>query len=866
MNFKKDVSRLSHLKSVFKTAALASVTGVIFAGSFSAWKIYEEYHWNPVDMSSYTPGFSDNMDIKHPARALSAFISEFNKREGTFTGRSAFYHAVILDAYHHVLNEYGLDEAIFTGYKLLAVLDQESAENFISGFQEIDLQMSFDTRPYIAKLEYALSKKGVVPVVPDKDVVWSDAYGVRDPDSDIWSWQYKTLDYRDLPSLPVPPNYGSYFDRADKYSVFYAGRFVNNRQRENIMYWQGGQSFTKSTSFGSYSAVDNWQSIFYEEVGKDLSEKEYVEVAKELAWVIHDASVACWKVKYKYWTPRPIMRNPEVQRVIGEPPFPGFVSGHATSAGAAAAFLSRKFPEKSDVWWKIAQDSSFSRLYAGIHMHSDNVEGLRLGALIGGVAFASEQEIAKAVFDYKAAARTDAEGFIQYTSVKMLDWGVKVYDSIVESYLEIVSEPIEFRSVEQLLPWPSTDKEKPRGTQSIDLQMGSIAIRDLNTDNLPEVLVSGRDSVKLYRNLGRMQFEQMAEFKVDGVVGAYFTHSSAGKVDGIIAFGKSKPVWFDKESDFTFISSPFAISNLPAEDLYSYGVMPYDFDNDGDEDLLVLNYGEILLGEGDSEDAQGAFNYLLQRSGDKFMAVGDPVSKEKWATFAGGIIDINKDGTNDIIYVNDGFPLEAYSLGGLKNESFKFSGDAKLPPSGMSYTPFYMGKEQNPVVHVSSIFYGEDYLFGDRQPGEFADHDLILKWDESSKTIIDASNKDLNKTSLEWRWGSSAGDLNGDGLSDLVLAEGYIRTTQFAPAIRIMTQNPDGTFDEYPQELLPKLGDFSPRSVVLDDLDQDGDLDIIASSGFDVRLWENTSGIAPQDKKDPLWIGKPSGFLSQPRN
>ncbi len=104
-----------------------------------------------------------------------------------------------------------------------------------------------------------------------------------------------------------------------------------------------------------------------------------------------DAFIACWAVKFRWWTERPVTAirrdiDAEFLPYLVTPSFPGYVSGHATVSGAAAAVLSRLFPARSPELLRAAEEAAHSRLLGGIHVRSDNAEGLRLGLRVGAAA------------------------------------------------------------------------------------------------------------------------------------------------------------------------------------------------------------------------------------------------------------------------------------------------------------------------------------------------------------------------------------------------------------------------------------------------------------------------------------------------
>jgi membrane-associated phospholipid phosphatase len=79
-------------------------------------------------------------------------------------------------------------------------------------------------------------------------------------------------------------------------------------------------------------------------------------------------------------------RHPPWLSYIATPPFPGYVSGHSTTSGAASPVLAACFPSRAGELDAMAEEAAVSRLYAGIHFLSDNEAGLELGRRVGSVA------------------------------------------------------------------------------------------------------------------------------------------------------------------------------------------------------------------------------------------------------------------------------------------------------------------------------------------------------------------------------------------------------------------------------------------------------------------------------------------------
>jgi PAP2 superfamily len=126
-----------------------------------------------------------------------------------------------------------------------------------------------------------------------------------------------------------------------------------------------------------------------------------------------DAFINCWKSKYTYYSERPstyVRDNIDGSFIQywPEPPFPAFISGHATQGAATAIVLAgiygdvftftddthanraRDTAQKVDFksrtfnsFWETAEESAYSRFLGGIHTRQDNTQGLAVGRIVG---------------------------------------------------------------------------------------------------------------------------------------------------------------------------------------------------------------------------------------------------------------------------------------------------------------------------------------------------------------------------------------------------------------------------------------------------------------------------------------------------
>lgn len=153
---------------------------------------------------------------------------------------------------------------------------------------------------------------------------------------------------------------------------------------------------------GSVTPTGVWFQIAKEQIQNNLpqcenrSSKELaLTVLTDLAVAMHDAFIACWAIKFRDWSERPITAirrslDPQFLPLLVTPSFPSYVSGHATISAAAALVLSHHFPNQQKNYQHLAEEAANSRLWGGIHFDSDNKEGLLLGASVGSEVLSSK--------------------------------------------------------------------------------------------------------------------------------------------------------------------------------------------------------------------------------------------------------------------------------------------------------------------------------------------------------------------------------------------------------------------------------------------------------------------------------------------
>ncbi len=176
----------------------------------------------------------------------------------------------------------------------------------------------------------------------------------------------------------------------------------------------------------SYKPGKHWYHIAQEiavREGNTLAENARLFLQLNVA--VADAVIVAWDAKYTYTDPRPVtditglyatdgradtIVDPEWESFVETPPFPDYISGHATIGGAAAPVLASFFGEEYeftavspdlpgvvrefDSFQEAAIENANSRLYGGVHPYEAGVgEALPTGNAIGDYVVANIADI-----------------------------------------------------------------------------------------------------------------------------------------------------------------------------------------------------------------------------------------------------------------------------------------------------------------------------------------------------------------------------------------------------------------------------------------------------------------------------------------
>ncbi len=341
---------------------------------------------------------------------------------------------------------------------------------------------------------------------------------------------------------------------------------------------------------------------------------------------------------------------------------------------------------------------------------------------------------------------------------------------------------------------------------------GGVAVGDINNDGLPDIIFTG-NMVKnrLYLNKGNFTFDDitaksgiaskegwctgvtLADVNGDGWLDIYICRS--GFPNGQLR----KNLLFINNHDLSFTEEAAAFGLDDAG--YSTQASFFDYDKDGDLDLLVINQSQPRYAQGGQEYAQlrnkkadpEFENHLYRNDGGHFTDVtkSSGITSDV-LTFRLGLstADINQDGWPDI-YISNDFNEPDYLFinqhdGTFKEELKEKTDHTSLYSMGCDVADFNndglpdictldMLPENN---HDLKMHNGADnydkfnYLFQLGYGYQYMKNSL-------QKNNGDGSFSEIGQlagiSNTDWSWSPLFADFDNDGLKDLFVSSGYKR-------------------------------------------------------------------------------------------
>jgi hypothetical protein len=375
---------------------------------------------------------------------------------------------------------------------------------------------------------------------------------------------------------------------------------------------------------------------------------------------------------------------------------------------------------------------------------------------------------------------------------------------------------------------------------------GLIDIYFINGAPLPPGEADMSVTNALYRNEGDLKFRDVTQRAgVDdagfglGVVSGDF--DGDGDVDLYLNnFGPNVLYANNGDGTFTNITDQAGVA---CDELVGAGTVLLDADRDGDLDLYVANYIQFSFELHQPRTIDGypcypgpldyepAHDVLYRNDGNgTFTDVSDAAGVSQVAGTGMGMVcaDYDNDRDTDILVVNDELPNLL-----LENDGNGRFTDVAIT-RGVAFD--LQGKPQGSMGVDCGDFDNDGWLdffatsFSREMPTLY--HNQNGRFFEDATLTSGAGSRALPHVN----WGTAFGDLDNDGWLDLMVACGHIDqqvhrwnpSTAFRVPNLVLHNRGDGRFEDVSRQagsgLLPRE---SSRGLGIDDLDNDGDLDVV---------------------------------------
>jgi len=409
---------------------------------------------------------------------------------------------------------------------------------------------------------------------------------------------------------------------------------------------------------------------------------------------------------------------------------------------------------------------------------------------------------------------------------------------------------------------PFTHSSGAKGDFYMPEIMGSgVALLDYDGDgDLDIFLLQGHPSAgsnELLRNergtFAKVTREAGLEHTNFGMGAATADFDQDGHTDLLITgFGGNR--LYRNQGDGTFRDVTALSPSIQLPGRWSTSASFFDYDNDGWQDLVILNYLDYQFagnkrctaptGELDyctPRAYRAATSHLFHNQRGRFEEVTTRAGLDKAAGPALGVVafDANQDGFLDLFVANDSAANHLWinSGRGTFSEQALQSGVAYsengLAKAGMGVALGDYDNDGDEDLLVLNLMREGATLFANSGHGEFVD--------VSARTGIHAL------TYLFTGFGAGWLDFDRDGHLDLFLANGAVtrreeQRGQPQPFLErnLLLRQANGRFEKAAEPALERLGIY--RSAAFGDLDNDGDLDVvITANNGRARLLMNTA-------------------------
>ena len=319
-----------------------------------------------------------------------------------------------------------------------------------------------------------------------------------------------------------------------------------------------------------------------------------------------------------------------------------------------------------------------------------------------------------------------------------------------------------------------------------------LIVYDLDGDGLSEIILGGRNMVIWNRGVGQFEAEPFldddAHIFSDAAILADFTND--GHVDFIAVDIERYPLLFEGAAAGRFPTAGRRIADIRFEQPKSFTAG--DVDGDGDLDLFIANYktaytgGQMPTPYYDANDGHPA--YLLRNNGggvfSDMTAAAGLEAKRFRRTYSSSFIDLDGDADQDLIVVSDFAGFDMYlndGRGRFTDVSDQFDENRHLFAMAHTFGDydgdgaldfFVIGMSSTTARRLESLGIG---------PQDKPEHNalraamgygnrMFLRRGDGYE--LAAFNDQVARSG--WSWGTSSFDFDNDGDRDIFVANGHI--------------------------------------------------------------------------------------------
>lgn len=753
--------------------------------------------------------------VTYISRKWMEYAMHITKKENLSQQGAARFYAYVSSVFSDTLNQTGdINESNTATYMLVILLapkDKEETDNFFSSLQNVSKSLNPQAQLIYDRYKTRIESDGyslTLQNIPKGENNWYPRGNKVDKDESAGNWLPWVINADMQFDIPPPPKKGSIQDLLEIERFKYALLVRQPSDLDEVYFWHGSSGSLKRQTKDDLPLADIWQNILYVESGDSIDEANFAKNQKLLAQSIADSFIVTWRAKYKFLAQRPSMRIPNLDLVVTDPPFPGYVSEHAAVSYTAATVLSALIPDKKNTWFEDAVDAKNSGLLAGTNFSIDNRQGAILGNLVG-------QNIVKKIDLNKIVPSTDTFSsnsifdLIEFLALRIYDW-IFTQKNYLKSQFElkrivsvlkncnsnnnrgVFEEISEKADVFFDDAWVKKYQNTFIGTNSpaitddvvVDDMSGGVVAADFNNDGKIDLFFISHDKNYLFLNSGDLKFKDVTSesgiFPFKNAMGAIAAdYDNDGFKDLLIYGFKSPPRLYRNLGNMHFQDVTHEVG-LDKIDLFGMGATFGDYDRDGWLDLYLISYSQAPFGD----DVKIYPNVLFRNNHGRFEDVTSKAGvNDSGAGLAVTFTDFNNDNWPDLIIANDFGPNTFFQNN--KNGTFTKLSDTQIryntrnDNNGMGIAVADYNSDGWPDVYITSVYEDKNLL----DPG-------------GNELFINMRNKGFNNMARHagvdiggWGWGVVPIDYNNDSLVDIAEVGGFSSAFYTSSMEDVITKN-----------------------------------------------------------------------------